>query len=103
MVSGLLTLKIGETESAVLDLLRRFAAWRERLVSDPDILGGELVFPNSRLSVRHIGEILERGELPDAVREDYPYLADEDLELARLYVKAYPNVGRPKTRRAASR
>lgn len=103
VVSGLLTLKIGEAESSVLDMLRRFVAWRDRLASDAEVLGGEVVFPNSRLSVRHIGGILERGESIEAVREDYPQLTDEDLELARLYVKAYPNVGRPKARQAATR
>ncbi len=103
VVSGLLTLKIGEAESAVLELLRRFATWRERLVSDPNILGGELVFPSSRLSVQHVGEILERGESPEALKEDYPYLTNEDLELARLFAKAYPHVGRPRARQAATR
>jgi uncharacterized protein (DUF433 family) len=95
VVSGLLTLNIGEAELSVLDVLRRFVAWRGRLVQDPSILGGEVVFPSSRLSVRHIGAVLERGESPEVVKEDYPYLRDEDLELARLYVKAYPHVGRP--------
>ena len=103
VVSGFLTLKIGEAESSVLDLLRRFSTWREALVRNPDILGGAEVFPNSRLSVRHVGGMLERGEVPEAIKEDYPYLTNEDLELARLYVKAYPNVGRPKTGKAAPR
>lgn len=103
VVSGLLTLKIGEAESAVLDLLQRFVVWREHLVVNPNILGGEVVFPNSRLAVRHIGKVLERGESIQAVKEDYPYLTDEDLELSRLYVKAYPRVGRPKIHQAASR
>lgn len=102
VISGLLTLKIGEAESVVLALLQRFDDWRKRLVQDPGILGGEAVFPGSRLAVRHVGGVLERGEAPKSIREDYPYLTDEDLEFARLYVKAYPNVGRPKSRQAAA-
>ena len=38
-----------------------------------------------------------------AVNEDYPYLTNEDVELARLFAKAYPHVGRPRARQAATR
>jgi uncharacterized protein (DUF433 family) len=41
--------------------------------------------------------MLERGEAPETIVDDYPYLTAEDLELARLYVRAYPRVGRPRT------
>jgi uncharacterized protein (DUF433 family) len=41
--------------------------------------------------------MLERGEDPSAILEDYPHLTGEDLELARLYVRAYPRVGRPRS------
>lgn len=36
------------------------------------------------------------GTSPKEVREDYPYLDDEDLEFATLYAVAYPRVGRPR-------
>jgi uncharacterized protein (DUF433 family) len=77
-------------------LIDRFEAWKARLVSNPDILGGEIVFPDSRLSVQRIGGSLERGESLKILREDYPYLTDEDFNFARIYVKAYPAQGRPK-------
>jgi uncharacterized protein (DUF433 family) len=77
-------------------LADRFETWRSRLVSNPNILGGEKVFPNSRLSVQRIGSCLERGETLTALREDYPYLTDEDFQFARIYVKAYPQQGRAK-------
>ncbi|MDJ0795321.1 MAG: DUF433 domain-containing protein [Calothrix sp. MO_167.B12] len=57
---------------------------------------GEAVFPNSRLTVRHIGAMLERGESPSVIREDYPYLTEEDIQFSRLYVKAYLSIGQPK-------
>ncbi|WP_315788282.1 DUF433 domain-containing protein [Fischerella sp. JS2] len=80
----------------VLEFIKRFQAWKENLVSDPNIMGGETVFPNSRLTVRHIGSMLDRGESLDIIREDYPYLTEEDIKFAQVYVKAYPSVGRPK-------
>ena len=40
--------------------LERFATWKKKLVTRDDILGGEPVFPNSRLAVRQIGEMARR-------------------------------------------
>ena len=45
----------------VQSTLERFDAWKHALCEDPDILGGEPVFPNSRLAVRHIGGMVIRG------------------------------------------
>ena len=90
------TLKVGEIGQELQTLIDRFEAWKARLVSTPNILGGEIVFPGSRLSVQRIGGSLERGEAVEVLREDYPYLTDEDLNFARIYVKAYPIQGRPR-------
>jgi uncharacterized protein (DUF433 family) len=76
--------------------LARFHAWKDTLVSNPNVMAGEIVFPRSRLTVRRIGEMLEQGESPNVVLEDYPELSPQDLELSRLFVKAYPRVGRPR-------
>jgi len=35
------------------------------------------MFRGSRLSVRRVGEALERGEKAETIREDYPYLTGE--------------------------
>ena len=67
--------------------LDRFAGWKKKIVQDPNILGGEPVFPNTRTSVRHIGGLLLRGVSEQEVREDYPPLADEDFEFAVLFAK----------------
>lgn len=90
------TLKIGEIGQELQLLIDRFEAWKAKLVNNPNILGGETVFPNSRLSVQRIGGSLERGETLEVLREDYPYLTDEDFAFARIFVKAYPIQGRPK-------
>lgn len=68
-----------------------FLKWKERLASHPDIMGGAVTFPNSRLTVRHIGGMLEGGVNPREILEDYPYLNLTDLEFARLFVRAYPD------------
>jgi uncharacterized protein (DUF433 family) len=89
-------LQLDSIQSELSDLIMRFNAWKQHLVASPDIMGGETVFPGTRLTVRHVGAMLERGESPDVIREDYPYLSSEDIEFASLYVRAYPSVGRPK-------
>ena len=90
------TLKVSEIGQELQTLIDRFEGWKARLVSNPHILGGEVTFPDSRLSVQRIGGCLARGETLEVLREDYPYLTDEDLDFAQIYVKAYPIQGRPK-------
>ena len=68
-------------------LKTRFNLWKSSLIANPQIMGGEVVFPNTRLTVCHVGGMVERGELPAIIREDYPYLSDEDIQFAHLYVK----------------
>lgn len=84
-----------ELVTELRDRKARFDAWKSRLVTSPEILGGEPVFPNSRLAVRQIGGMLRRGASRQEVLEDYPYLTAEDLEFAPLFVMAYPKMGRP--------
>lgn len=85
-------LRLGDGVAYLDDKVGRFLAWKEDFVSDPDIMGGAETFPNSRLTVRHVGGMLERGVDPQEILEDYPYLTPADLEFARLFVRAYPDM-----------
>jgi len=100
-LSAILELKLDEIVDDVQRRFTRFEAWKKKLVQDGAILGGEPVFPKSRLAVRQIGGLVLRGTSVAEVKDDYPYLKDEDVEFAKLYTVAYPRVGRP--REAASR
>jgi uncharacterized protein (DUF433 family) len=95
-LSPVADLKIGHVVGEVEDRAGRFEAWKRKLVTDDRILGGEPVFPRSRLSVRYIGGLLIQGTAPAEIREDYPYLKDEDIEFAKMYALAYPPIGRPR-------
>jgi len=75
--------------------LRDFSKWKAKLVEREDILGGEPVFPKSRLAVRHVGEMARRGATAEIIA-DYPRLRSRDVEFARRYAAAYPRVGRPR-------
>jgi uncharacterized protein (DUF433 family) len=76
--------------------LARFARWKAKLVQRDDILGGTVVFPQSRLAVQQVGEMSRRGAPVEEILEDYPYITEEDVAFARQYVIAYPRVGRPR-------
>ncbi len=93
-VGEVLVLRIGAVIKDLVERVQQFERWKDSLVTNRDIMGGETVFPNSRLSVYRVGGMLERGESPAAILEDYPHLRPEDLDFARLYVRAYPRVGR---------
>jgi len=93
-----LTLKLGPVVRDVAARVEGFEHWKARLVIRPDILGGEPVFPSSRLAVRHVGALVEQGEKTETIREDYPYLSDEDIHFAHVFFRAYPKVGRPRGR-----
>lgn len=71
-VSEVLALRIGSLVRDLVARAQRFERWKEKLVTRPDIMGGEPVFPGSRLTVRRVGGMLERGEDPSVIIEDYP-------------------------------
>lgn len=85
-------LRLGEGVVFLDDKVSRFLEWKESLVSNPDIMGGTETFPNSRLTVRHVGGMMERGVDAQEILDDYSYLDLSDLEFARLFVRAYPDV-----------
>jgi uncharacterized protein (DUF433 family) len=101
-LTSLLTLQIGAVARDVEARVKAFETWKEKLVTVPEILGGEPVFPRSRLAVRHVGAIAARGEAVARILEDYPYLTGADVEFARTFARAYPRAGRPREPRQAA-
>ncbi len=102
-IGGYFEVKLAAVVRDVEDRVERFAKWKKKLVTRDDILGGETVFPNSRLAVRQVGEMARRGAVVKEIVDDHPYLEEQDVEFAKLYVTAYPRVGRPRVREASTR
>jgi uncharacterized protein (DUF433 family) len=102
-LSAITELRIGRVVSDAEERFDRFEEWKAKLVTDDGILGGEPVFPKSRLAVRQVGEMLLRGAPREEVREDYPSLRERDLDYAVMYTRAYPRIGRPSERQTSSR
>lgn len=66
-----------------------------RVEEKDDILGGDAVFKDTRLSVIHVGKAFDRGESVSNLLEDYNYLNESDIHFARSYYRAHPATGRP--------
>lgn len=69
----------------------------ERIVTDPDTLGGKPIIRGTRLAIEFILELLASGQAGSEILEEYPRLTHEDIlaclslasRLAHEY-KAYP-------------
>ncbi|WP_242392666.1 DUF433 domain-containing protein [Anaeromyxobacter oryzisoli] len=87
-----------EVERRVEERVGTFLRGRSRVVSRPEILGGEPVFEGTRIAVRFVGDRARKGEPIADLLEDYPALRAEDVEFAKMYVALGRPPGRPKKR-----
>jgi uncharacterized protein (DUF433 family) len=62
-----------------------YKEWRCRLVENSDISGGELVYPNSRVSVKRVLSLLLQEVDVKTILEDYPCLCHEDIVQTILF------------------
>ena len=78
--------------------LKRLERAEHMVVSDPEIMRGSPVYRGTRIPVELIADMLSDGANPDEILEGYPALDREKVELAPLYVQAFPRRGRPAAR-----
>jgi uncharacterized protein (DUF433 family) len=83
--------------------LRRLAQATRMVESDPDIMRGAPVYRGTRIPVHAIADMLSQGATVAEILEGYPALTREKVELAPMYVKAFPRRGRPVMRSWAKR
>jgi uncharacterized protein (DUF433 family) len=83
--------------------LRRLQRAENMIVSDPEIMRGTPVYRGTRIPVELIADMLIQGAKPEEILEGYPALDKERVELAPLYVHAFPRHGRPASRPWAKR
>jgi uncharacterized protein (DUF433 family) len=87
-----------------LDLdLRKLERAEDMMVSDPEIMRGAPVYRGTRIPVDLIADMLSQGATPEEILAGYPSLDREKVELAPLYVQAFPRRGRPALRPWAKR
>lgn len=61
--------------------------WRERIVVDPEVLGGKPVIRGTRISVELVVELMERGYLKEQILEQYDHLTEADIEAGLTYAR----------------
>lgn len=69
---------------------------RERVVEDPEVLGGAPTLKGTRVGVYDVAAAVAAGTSKSRLRAAYPMLSDDDIELATLYAEANPPRGRPR-------
>ena len=75
--------------------LKRLRKIQEMVVSDPEVMRGAPVFKGTRIPVELVAEMAAQGATVEEVLAGYPALNREQVELAPLYVMAFPRRGRP--------
>jgi uncharacterized protein (DUF433 family) len=68
----------------------------KRVVENPNVQGGLPCFAGTRVPIATVLGAKESGMSMKELREAWPFLDKELLELAEIYVKTHPRVGRPK-------
>ena len=83
--------------------LERLERAENMITSDPETMRGTPVYRGTRIPVELIAHMLSQGTSPEEILEGYPALDRERVELAPLYVQAFPRRGRPASRPWAKR
>ncbi len=83
--------------------LKKFERAANAVISDPEIMRGTPVYRGTRIPVELIADMLRQGARPEEILEGYPALDREKVDLAPLYVQAFPRRGRPASRPWAKR
>jgi uncharacterized protein (DUF433 family) len=93
-----LILEVKPVRQKLEEDLKRLDRAENMVVSDPEIMRGTPVYRGTRIPVELIAEMLSQGAKPEEILAGYPALDREKVELAPLYVHAFPRRGRPASR-----
>jgi len=91
-----LTINLAPFLKRTRERLSRLFAARELVTEDPSILMGTPVIRGTRIPVYDVASSVSAGFPMERIREAYPGLSDNHIELAALYAEANPPRGRPR-------
>jgi uncharacterized protein (DUF433 family) len=75
--------------------VKRLHKVEQMVVSDPEVMGGTPVYRGTRIPVDLVATMSAQGTSVEEILNGYPALSREQVELAPLYVAAFPRRGRP--------
>jgi uncharacterized protein (DUF433 family) len=90
-----LLIQVKTARQEVKQELVRLEKAEQMIVSDPEIMRGTPVYRGTRIPVELVAEMLQQGASAEEIVAGYPALDLEKVELAPLYVRAFPSRGRP--------
>ncbi len=95
-LSEALRVAMTEDVAQTIERAESYTRLRDRYVErNPAVMGGEPVITGTRVPVRTIASLIEMGEKPEVLREDYPHVPEEAYPIAVLWAHANPRRGRP--------
>lgn len=96
--SSVLFVQVKDARKDVERELKRLRKVEQMVVSDPEVMGGTPVYRNTRIPIDLVATMMAQGATVEEILEGYPALSHEQVELAPLYVAAFPRRGRPARR-----
>jgi uncharacterized protein (DUF433 family) len=100
LAAGPIRLEVAQSFRPIIECtahrVRSLVEADDRIIADPEILSGTPVIKGTRVPVHDIAASVEAG-IPNAeILESFPSLVPNDLEIACIWAKAHPVVGRPR-------
>jgi len=95
LFGGGLSLDLKRVLEEVRSRLTRLERARKIVVEDAETRDGEPCIRGTRIGVYEVASMLEQSTSEEEILEGYPSLKREQLELAKIFARAYPRKGRP--------
>lgn len=93
-----LLIQVKNVRRALDQSLKRLQRAANAIVEDPELMRGTPVYRGTRIPVKLIADMLNQGASVEEILEGYPALNRQKIELAPLYMQAFPRRGRPVSR-----
>jgi uncharacterized protein (DUF433 family) len=97
-ISRALVVQVKTVRNELDERLKKLKRAESLIVEDPETMRGTPVYRGTRIPVEQIADMLKQGATVDEIIEGYPALDRERIELAPLYLRAFPRRGRPASR-----
>jgi uncharacterized protein (DUF433 family) len=98
-----ITIQVKAVRNELAEEVKRLRRAQDVIVLDPEIMRGTPVYRGTRIPVEIVADMLNQGASVEEILEGYPALDREKVELATLYLQAFPRRGRPASRPWAKR
>ena len=98
-----ITIQVKAVRNELAEEVKRLRRAQDVIVLDPEIMRGTPVYRGTRIPVEIVADMLNQGASVEEILEGYPALDREKVELATLYLQAFPRRGRPASRPFAKR